>query len=76
MEIRLSKVQCIKSKKNGKKYLIYTLLCDGDTTINCFIEYSEDVEERLVNLLWENVSDYIKYQLDKENGSFRPYIDL
>lgn len=76
MNIRLVNVSNITSKKDGKKYIIYTLLCENDVLIKSFIAYNVEIEKQLLSMLWKEVSDHISFQLDKKNSCYRPYIDL
>lgn len=76
MNIRLTNVTSLTSKKNGKKYIVYSLLCENEVIIKCFIEYNGEIENQLLSLMWEDVSDYIKFQLDRAANLYRPYINL
>lgn len=71
---RLTEVKVITSKKNNKKYIAYNLLCNNKVVIVCFNEYNDVFEDNLLNSIWEDVTPYVSFMLDKKNASFRPYI--
>lgn len=74
MEFILTTYRVIESKKNGKKYISYSLLCDKRYVCECLAEYSEILEEFIKNNLMENISEYVVLSYFANIKGFRPYI--
>lgn len=74
MDYILTGYKKIQSKKNNKTYIVYYLLVDKIYICECFAEYSEMLEQFIMNNLMENVSEYVKLSYYANIKGFRPYV--
>lgn len=74
MNFKLLSHKIIKSKKNGKEYIIADLYYDNNVLIKSFNEYDELFEQFLISNEYQDISEYVSLRYNDNIKGFIPVI--